>query len=136
MRRKFISLALIAAFAVLLAGCNKDAEFNSFSDDLDSMTQEMVKKVDDNPTAAGVDEAQKYFDSKKSDLKAKFDALKSAREAQISEEAKKKFTDSLTKNMMAVAGLQTKHIGQSMRDPAFKSKIEKLTQDYRDLFVI
>jgi hypothetical protein len=42
-------------------------------------------------------------------------------------------TDSFTKNITAVASLQIKYVTRSVKDPVYKSKIEKLVNDYRDL---
>src|SRR5215210_4119612 len=125
MYRRSVSLLLILS-VVALAGCKKDAEINAVLADFDSFTKELVKKVNDNPTAAGVDDAQKYLDSKKSELTGKWDSIKGARGFQVSSETQKKMEESLKNNFMAVVGLQTKYIGKSMSDPAFKSKLEKL----------
>jgi len=118
-----------------LCGCKKDAEINSIVTDLDSFTTELVKKVDSAPNpSAGVDDAQKFFDSRKADLTAKMTTLKGIRGYQVSEDTKNKMTKSLVDDAKRVAGLQLKYVGASMRDPAFKAKLEKLTKDYLDLF--
>jgi hypothetical protein len=133
MYRKFASL-LLALTVVALAGCKKDAEINAVLADYDSFTADLVKKVDAQPTVAGVDEAQKFLDSRKADLKAKWDSIKGARDFQVSGETKKKMNESITKNYTAVSGLQIKYMGKSMNDPAFKSKLDKLIKDYQDLY--
>ncbi len=58
----------------------------------------MVEKINTNPTSAGIDEAQKVFETKKSALKAKFDSFKNARKMQVSEAMQKKLVDSAEKN--------------------------------------
>ena len=135
MYRRSVSLFLILS-VVALAGCKKDAEINAVLADFDSFTKELVKKVDGNPTAAGVDDAQKYLDSKKDELKGKWDSIKGARGFQVSKETQEKMEESLKKNFMSVVGLQTKYIGKSMSDPAFKSKLDKLVKDYQALYQV
>jgi Tfp pilus assembly protein PilP len=134
MLKRFTILVLLLACLPLL-GCKKDAEINSVVTELDSFTTELVKKVESAPNpSAGVDDAQKYFDSKKADLTAKMATLKGIRGYQVSEDTKNKMTKSLVDDAKRVAGLQIKYVGASMRDPAFKAKLEKLTKDYLDLF--
>jgi outer membrane murein-binding lipoprotein Lpp len=133
MYKKFASL-LIALALLALAGCKKDAQINAVLADFDSFTAELVKKVDAQPTAAGVDAAQKYLDSRKEELKGKWDSIKGARGFQVSDETKKKMADSIVKNYTTVSGLQIKYMGKSMNDPAFKSKLDKLVKDYQDLY--
>ena len=126
-------LAVICVFSS--AGCRKGNAVNSFIAEMDAFTNELVKRVESAPNpSAGVDEAQKYMDSRKADLKAKFDALKSVRDAQVDEEAKKLMVESLTRNAMSVASLQMKYLGTSVKDPAFRTKLGKLTEDYQRLF--
>ena len=133
MYRKSVSLLLILS-VVALAGCKKDAQINAVLADFDSFTKELVKKVDSNPSAAGVDDAQKYLDSKKDELKGKWDSIKSARGFQVSKDTQQKMEESLKNNFMSVVGLQSKYIGKSMGDPAFKSKLDKLVKDYQALY--
>ncbi len=134
MLKRFTILVLLLA-CLPLCGCKKDAEINSIVTDLDSFTTELVKKVESAPNqSAGVDDAQKFFDSRKADLTAKMTTLKGIRGYQVSEDTKNKMTRSLVDDAKRVAGLQMKYVGASMRDPAFKAKLEKLTKDYLDLF--
>lgn len=136
MLKRFTILALLLA-SLSLAGCKKDAQINSVVAELDTFTTELVKKVDSAPNpSAGVDDAQKFLDSKKDDLTAKIAELKGIRGYQVSEDTTKKMTASMMDDAKKVAGLQMKYIGTSMRDPAFKAKLEKLTKDYTALFKI
>ena len=134
MLKRFTMLVLLLA-CLPLCGCKKDVDINSIVTDLDSFTTELVKKVESAPNpSAGVDDAQKFFDSRKADLTAKMTTLKGIRGYQVSEDTKNKMTKSLVDDAKRVAGLQLKYVGASMRDPAFKAKLEKLTKDYLDLF--
>lgn len=134
MLKRFTVVALLLA-CLALAGCKKDTQIDSVVTELDSFTTELVKKVESAPNpSAGVDDAQRYFDSKKADLTAKMATLKGIRGYQVSAETKAKMTKSLVDDAKRVAGLQIKYIGTSMRDPAFRAKLEKLTKDYQALF--
>jgi len=134
MRHKCVPLVLV--FAMLtLAGCKKDAEIESVIAELHTFSEQLVAKVQTAPNpSAGVDEAQKLMDSRKADLQAKMNSIKNVRGYQVSKETQQKMTDTLTKDAMNVAGLQVKYVSVSMRDPAFKAKIEKLVKDYTDIF--
>lgn len=134
MRHKCVPLVLV--FALLtLAGCNKDAEIDAVIAELHTFSEQLVSKVQSAPNpSAGVDEAQKLMDSRKADLQAKMNSLKGVRGYQVSKETQQKMTDTLTKDAMNVAGLQVKYVSVSMRDPAFKAKIEKLVKDYTEIF--
>jgi PBP1b-binding outer membrane lipoprotein LpoB len=134
MRKHFIMLVLLA-ICLLLAGCKKDTQINALVADVDAFTTELVTRVDSaaNP-AAGVDDAQKYFDSKKAEMTAKIATLKGVHGYQVSEETTRKMTASLIEDANKVAKLQIKYISLSLYDPVFKGKIEKLTRDYQALF--
>lgn len=129
-------LALLIAFVCLpLTGCKKDAEVKEILGDFDSFTNELVKRIDSasNP-AAGVDDAQKYFDSRKAEMTEKMDKLKGVRGYQVGEETKKMIESSLVDDAKKIANLQVKYIGTSMRDETFKARLDKLTRDYQSLF--
>ena len=129
-------LALIVAFAcLLLAGCKQDAEAKTALTDFDSFTNELVKRVESaSDPAAGVDNAQKYFDSKKAEMTTRMDTLKGIRGYQVGDETRKMMETSLVDDAKKIANLQVKYMSTSMRDPAFKAKLDKLTSDYQSLF--
>ncbi len=132
---KRLACLLMVLACLPLAGCKKDAEINATLSELDSFTTELVKKVESAPNpSAGVDDAQKFFDSRKADLTAKIQALKSVRGYQVSDETKQKLTTSMIDSAKRVVGLQMKYIGVSVRDPAFKAKLDKLTKDFQGIF--
>lgn len=132
MYRKPISLLLVLACLALLAGCGKkDDQINTFISDINSFTDELVKKVQDAPNPSqGVDDAQQYLDSRKSDIRSKFDSIKNIGENQVSEDTKKKLSDNMFQDGMKVGQLQAKYGS----DPAVSSKLQKLMQDFQDLF--
>lgn len=134
MYRRISCLILLVACGITLAGCKKDNEINALMGELDAFTKELVQKVESaqNPSA-GVDEAQKFLDSRKADLSAKIATLKDLRGYQVSTDTKKKMAESVTDDAMSVANLQIKYMNTSMRDPVFKAKLDKLTGDYQSL---
>lgn len=133
MARKILTATLVLSL-LWLAGCKKDAEIASILKDLDSFTAELAQKIDSvQGSIEGIDAAQAFLDSKKVDLKKKLDVVKEARGFQVSDETKKKLTESFTKNITAVASLQLKYVARTVKDPRYKAKIEKLISDYRDL---
>ena len=129
-----ILLCLSVLSLVSFAGCKKDAEIGSVLKELDSFTTELVQKIDSTQgSVEGIDAAQQLLDSKKNALMKKLGVVREARGFQVSDETKKTLTESFAKNMTSVASLQIKYVGRSVRDPGYKSKIEKLVNDYRQL---
>jgi hypothetical protein len=115
-------------------GCKKDGEINAAMSDLSAFTTELVQKVEARQgSVESLDEAQRFLDSKKEEMAKKLRVLKEARGFQVSDETKKSMTDSITKNMTSVASLQIKYVANSVKNPNFKTKIEKLVNDYKTL---
>lgn len=133
MRNTLFILLITIAAAFSACSLNKDAEVNSFISEMDKLTNEIVKTVDEKPTT-GVDRAQQLLDARKSELKASFDKLKDVRGFQLSEEMKKKFTDAVTKNVTAVNTLQIKYAGESVTNEGFGEKLRRLSTDYNSIF--
>lgn len=134
MHKKLASLLVACALGAALAGCKKDSQIEAVLADLQTFTQETVKRVEGAPNpSAGVDDAQKYFDSRRAEIEGKLQSIKGVHGFQVSEDTQKKMTEQLTDNVMSVSQLQIKYISQAMRDPAFKSKLSKLITDYQNL---
>lgn len=133
---KTIILGILFLMVLALAGCgsNKDAEVDTFVADMDKLAGQIVTKVNANPTASGIDEAQKILDKQKSDLKARYDKLKELRGYELSEAVMKKFTDSIAKNIETIGGLQIQHAEQTVGDEAFGKKMNKLYTDFNSIF--
>ncbi len=126
---------LLVLISLALAGCKRDGEVNAILATIDSFTTELVSRIETagNPST-GLDEARKYFDSRKNEVTAKVDTLKRLRESQVSDATKQKITSSLVDDASRVGDLEIKYVGQSMNDPAFKAKLDKLVKDYQALF--
>lgn len=131
MYRKPVSLLLILACLALATACSKkDSEINTFVTDINTFTDELVKKVDSAPNKSqGVDEAQKYLDSRKDELKAKATSVNNISESQISKETFEKFKTALTQDVTKIGQLQDKYGS----DPAVRTKIQKLLLDYAQI---
>jgi hypothetical protein len=118
-----------------LIGCsNKDADVEAFITENDAVMKDITSKIDANPTAAGIDDAQKSFDAKKASLKSKWDAVKDARGAQVSAEMQKKLEDSMKKNGEALTQTSTKNMMKLAQDRDAAMKFQKLMQDYSATF--
>jgi hypothetical protein len=128
MKKPFL-ITLIAC-CLFLAGCSKDAEINSFITDFDSVTNEVVQKVNANPSAAGVDEAQKAFDAKKAGLKAKWDAIKTVTATQMSSDSQVKLKKSSENNMQALMEISSK----KALDKDAGAKMDALIKDFQNTF--
>jgi len=133
---KRITLLLIAAFALGLTACSKDAEVEAFLMELDAVTKEVASKIDASPDLDGIGAAQKAFDAKKASLKGKWDAFKDASGFQVSADTKNKLKASVEKNMGAIVGLAQSH-AMSIAESAEATRAwEKLLKDYTDIFAL
>jgi len=132
---KLIPLLLIAASVLTLAGCNRDAEVNAALSEVDAFTAELVERVTKaKETVIGIDDAQKYLDSRKSDIQPKAAFLARIRGIQVGAETQKKMVEAVKRDQMLVSNLQSNYMSTYMNDPVFRTKLEKLVHDYLDLF--
>jgi hypothetical protein len=129
------NLVIVCAISLLVAlGCSKDAEINAFITEFDAVTQEIVSKIDSNPSAAGVDDAQKAFDAKKASLKSKWDGIKDAVGFQVSDDTKKKLEDSVSRNIKALIDVSMKNGMKMAMDKNASAKFQTLLKDYQATF--
>jgi hypothetical protein len=134
MARSAWSAGAVVAVLLASAGCSRDQEVLGVLADIDSFTGELVKKVESSADAgAGVDEAQRYLDQRKDEMRGRFKELTSVKGFQISKETTAKVTECATRNVAAVATLQIKHAIRAAQDASFRARLEKLTGDYRAL---
>ena len=84
MTGKLILLFLIAASVLALSGCNRDTEINAALSEVDAFTTELHERVTRAQGAVkGIDDAQQYLDSRKSDIKPKANFLARIRGIQV-----------------------------------------------------
>jgi hypothetical protein len=131
---KKITVFLLAVFCLGMIGCSKDAEIEAFITENEAVLKDITAKIDANPTAAGVDEAQKSFDAKKASLKAKWDGIKGAVGMQVSDATKKKLEDSMNASGKALIDVSTKHSMKLATDPGAVQKFTALMKEYGELF--
>lgn len=74
--KTLVSLLVLAA-CLVSAGCRGPVEeVKSFLNEKDDVLVQIAKKLEANPSEAGVDEARKIFEARKNDLKAKSEGLR------------------------------------------------------------
>jgi hypothetical protein len=74
---KTMMLLLILVSCLGSVGCSGPVkEVKAYIDAKDDVILQMGKKIEENPTEAGVDEARKIFEARKDDLKAKTEVVR------------------------------------------------------------
>jgi len=138
-------LLLTAVCVAALSGCVREQENHSSSGGRDgeveaalkevhAFTGEVIRKVESAADpSAGVGEAQRYLDARRTDIKTKVDSLRNISDEQLSEAMRGRKMESLTDDFVSVNSLQIKFMTNAMNDAVFKSKLEKLLNDYRAL---
>ena len=129
-----LNLLLVIGCLILVMGCSKDAEINAFITEFDAATNEMIAKIDADPSSAGITEAQKAFDGKKASLKSKWDGIKDAVGFQVSADTKKKLEESVANNMKALMAVSTKNMMKLAVDKDASAKFQALRKDYQSTF--
>jgi hypothetical protein len=133
---KKIALFLLVVFCMGLSACGKDAEVNAFIAENHAVIEEIVKKIDADPSEAGVDEAQRSFDAKKAGLKARWDAIKDANGKQVSADVVRKLNDSLANDMKMLRDVRQKHEQKLSADGDALNKYLRLVKAYTDVIKI
>jgi len=129
-----LALPALLLISITVAGCCKDAEVNATVSAVDALTTELGRRIEAaaNPSD-GVDDAQQYLDSRKTEIAGKMGALKSLRDDQVSDETKRKMASRLADDAAKVGDLQVKYVSRSISNPDFKAKLDKLVSDYQTL---
>ena len=127
---KKITLFLVLAFCLSMVGCSKDAEIETFITEWDSVTNDMVQKIN----VGDIDGAKTAFDAKKETLKSKWAGIKDAKGFQVSDATKKKMTESATKNMSALTTAMTANMAKLMTDKPKMEKLQALVKEYGEIF--
>ncbi len=111
-------IIVVSTICLLKLGCRSNRE--SFLEEYITVSDEVVRIVNANPTAEGVKQAQDYLDSKKASLKSKFEA--GSKECP-DKDMEDKFRVIIPAKLRAVSGLSDKH--DNIKDP-----LDKLTEDF------
>lgn len=131
---KNLTLTALLIACIALGACSKDSEVEAFITEFDATTNEMVAKINENPSSAGIEAAHKAFEARKPSLKAKFDSFKNAREMQVSKEVQKKMMDSADKNGKALAAAITNNQAKFVGDQDALKKFQAMMEDYAETF--
>ncbi len=131
---KNLTLTALLVACIALGACSKDSEVEAFITEFDATTNEMVAKINENPSSAGIDAAHKAFETRKPSLKAKFESFKNAREMQVSKEIQKKMMDSAEKNGKALAAAITNNQAKFVGDKDAMEKFQAMMKDYAETF--
>lgn len=131
MTQRLLLVFLLLSLPIASA-CKSDGKVQEIVTTIDSFTTELINRIDQsgNPSA-GLDDAQKYFDSRHQEMSTRISELKALRESQVSIATKEKLSASLLEDATKVGDLQIKYVNQSLNDPSFKRKLDKLTKDYQ-----
>ena len=127
---KKITLFLVLAFCLTIIGCSKNEDITAFITEWDTVTNDLVQKIN----GGDIDGAKVAFDGKKESLKSKWAAIKDAKGFQVSEDSKKKLEESMKKNMSAITGAMTGNMMKLATDKAKMDKLQGLIKDYGEIF--
>lgn len=133
---KYIAvLAIIALSATALVYMSRKPvnEFETFFGDFNLLTDDIIKTIRANPTAAGVKEAQKILDSRKDNLRTRIANLKTARGSQLDEEQAARFRDNMNDNKYKMNQLILAYKNTIKSDREFEEGIKKILIDYTSL---
>jgi hypothetical protein len=79
---KTLTLILVSAFCLIFVGCGRIYgpvdQVKAFADEKEDVILQISKKLEANPTEAGIDEARKILAAKKDRLKAQKEAIEAA----------------------------------------------------------
>jgi hypothetical protein len=116
-------IIVISAVCLLTQGCQSSRK--AFLEEYITVSDEIVRMVDANPTTEGVKRAQGYLDSKKASLKSKFVAGSKEGSDKDMEE---KFRVIVPSYLGRVAKLSEKH-------PNVKNELDNLTKDFGEFLL-
>lgn len=115
-------IAVLGVFMALLACGGPVKELDDYINIQEEIILQMDKKIEANPTKAGVDEARKVYESKKDEFKAKCDAVNA-----------KKLSGDQTQRMMESAVTRGKMLDMTsskIKDVDANLEFTKLINDF------
>jgi hypothetical protein len=144
-----LGAALLAACCLHFGGCGKNKHTDAppadrvllgtgveaVVHDVKDFTDELERAFEtaESPQA-GVAEAQRLLDARRPALAARIAAVKAGPQLQGDAAAKREWLEAEVDNTDRVSRLQVKYLDASMRDPAFKARLDKLVGDYKAMF--
>ncbi len=135
------ALVCVAAMLLLTAGCKSrttettgEPDAGAVLKELDSFTSELVGKVEAaRDPVNGLIDAQALLDARKAEFSLKIAAVKHGQKFAQDNELRRRALESEIDNVMRVQGLRTKHLEEAS-NAAFRERLDKLINDYQDLF--
>jgi hypothetical protein len=127
------------ACALASAGCGGSgaggADLGETIAALKSFTKELTAKVESaEDTKAGLEDAQKLLDARRTEMAARVASLRASPRAKADTSARGSLLEAEVDNTELVHRLQVKYSDASSRDPVFKARLDKLVSDYDSIF--
>ena len=129
------SIALLLAFMLTLTtGCTpaKNADVETFITAHGAVITDIVKIVTDDPSVQGVEKAQRYFEGKRADLRAKEEKFNKVSASDVPEAQMKQFLDQLWKDNDKLFGPLTDLKSQPTWTEDAIGKYNRLIADVRN----
>ena len=127
---KTMGSLLVLVSCLVFAGCRGPVEeVKSFLNEKDDVFLHMAKKLEANPSEAGVHEARQIFEARKHNLQAKSEALRQKHLEKYGDLTSMMLTSASNYNKFAVACLQSYSSAQC--DPA-QEKLSALEKDFKE----
>ncbi|MFL6282337.1 MAG: hypothetical protein ACJ74Q_04135 [Pyrinomonadaceae bacterium] len=102
---------------------------------LEAFTKELTAKVESAvDTKAGLADAQKLLDARRTELTARVASLRASPRAKADASARGHLLEAEVDDTERVHRLQVKYSDASSRDPDFKERLDKLVSDYDSIF--
>lgn len=134
---KYAILFLLITLCLTFAGCSKSADVDALMKESDAVRDELIQKIQANPTLAGIDDAQKVMDAKKAAIRQRADALKNAYGFQVNSEQRSKMSANIVSNNQKIVGaIKVGAVKGDMNPQDMVDKTSKLTGEYGKAFSI
>jgi hypothetical protein len=102
---------------------------------LGAFTKELTAKVESaGDTKAGLADAQKLLDARKTEMAARVSAARANPRAKADASARGSLLEAEVDNTELVHRLQVKYSDASSRDPVFKERLDRLVSDYDSIY--
>lgn len=135
-------LLLSLACGLALSGCRRAGTggvaavegVDSLVEEVNSFTEAVAGKVESaEDPKAGVEEAQKLFDARSGDVASHIAAFKRSPQMQDAG-ARRKWLEAEVDDTQRLSQLQVTYSDARLRDPEFKSRLDKLIADFDSMF--
>lgn len=139
---KYVLAAAFLSFFFLSQGSSAvfcqgkgDAELASFVDELNAFSKEIAGKIEGDPTAAGIDAAQKIFEGKKQSMRERILQFRK-REAGVSDAGLKKLRTVVINGTKLLTDAFAKNASLHAENPITFGRFKLLITDYVETFYV